>query len=476
MTMPTRWTWIVIVAACLAGPALAEDWPQAGANPARTSHVADEPRPPYELLWNRTFDGEVFTHTNQPIFVDGVLYVASNNGIVHALDPETGDELWAADVHGPVAHALAGDDEHIYAATLAGTIVALDRANGEPAWSAELSRRGFSVAPLLVDGAVLAGNRDGWFYAVSAADGELLWRHEAGAPIVQTAAAADGRVVFVDSAMIAWCLARNDGAVLWQVGPIPGGSVRDYYPVIHRGRVVLRTAEAGARELYHNPETLQRRFWWPMNQREQASFKAEDLADIPREQDMLVEYHEQFPFVRSLTILELADGSEPVVSGVHTGCANTGNYPPPCVAADGNLYTMCRTSAANSGFINITHLYLGHLDIETGRMDEPLLCGWREVGNRLFDVPGINDTSPWKMISDETASATSGGYLLFGLRNEGGAGAIDVRTREQFDLPGFAALSRTDLQSSCPMIAISGRYIAYVGAFRHVVCIGGAEE
>jgi len=460
----------------------AADWPQVAGSAARTGHTSDEPRPPYKLLWNKTWDGEVFTNTNQPIIVSGVLYVAGSNGVVHAVQTATGKDMWTADVDGPVTHTLASDGERVFAATLAGTVHALGAGDGKEQWKAKVSRRGFSAAPLLMDvrtkggekSALLIGNRDGWFYALSSKNGTTLWKVDTGAPIRQTAAGADGKVVFVNDAMAAICLDAATGQTLWQ-SEIPGGSVRDYWPVIHKGRVVIRTAEAGGRGLLHLPETLQKRFFWPPAKNGKVKFKARTEADVVgREQDMLVEYFREFPFVRTFVVLNLADGTEPYVAGVYGGCSNTGTYVPPVVAGDGNMYCMSRTSAADSGFINITHLYLGRFDVETGRMARPILCGWRDVGQTLFGIKGpLANTSSWKMISDETVALSSGGNLVFGMRSEGGAGAVDVRTKEHWPLPGFSSNYRTDIQSSANVLSISGKYVAYTTCLRNVVCIEG---
>jgi len=459
----------------------AADWLQAAGDAARTGHSPDEPRPPYRLLWNKTWKGEVFTNTNQPIIVSGVLYVASNNGVVHALKAATGKELWTADVDGPVTHALASDGKRIFAATLAGTVHALGAADGKEHWKAKVSRRGFSAAPLLMEPAgrdgearLFIGNRDGAFYAISAETGAVLWRLDTGAPIRQTAAGADGKIVFVNDAMVAFCADTATGEALWKT-EIPGGSVRDYWPVIHTGRVIIRTAEAGARELLHMPETLQKRFFWPAGKGGKGPFKARTEADVVgREQDMLVQYFKEFPFVRTFIVLNLADGREPYTAGVYGGCSNTGTYAPPVVAGDGNVYCMSRTSAADRGFINITHLYLGRFDVKTGRMTRPILCGWRDVGQTLFGIKGpLFKTSSWKMISDETVALSSGGNLVFGMRNEGGAGAVDVRTKRHWPLPGFSSNYRTDMQSSANVLSISGKYIAYTASLRNVICIEG---
>ena len=103
----------------------AEDWAQAAANPARTAHVADEPKGPYKPAWVKHWTDEVMTNTSQPIIVAGVVYVGTTNGRAHAVRAADGKELWTADVGAPICHALASDGKRIFAAAFDGVIHAL---------------------------------------------------------------------------------------------------------------------------------------------------------------------------------------------------------------------------------------------------------------------------------------------------------------------------------------------------------------
>jgi outer membrane protein assembly factor BamB len=107
--------------------------------------------------------------------------------------------LWTAPVAGarPAGPSLLADEaaanwtggEPLTAPTVAGgrvfvalpdrhALAALDAATGRPAWSATLGGR-TDVPPTIHGGLCLTAARDGWVYALGAADGKLAWRYRA---------------------------------------------------------------------------------------------------------------------------------------------------------------------------------------------------------------------------------------------------------------------------------------------------------
>lgn len=411
-------------------------------------------------------------NTSQPVVANGVVFIGSANGSVHAVELASGKDLWTTQVGAPICHTLACADRRVHAAALDGGIHAFDQQTGAPAWTARISRRGFSAAPLVLNQTLFIGGRDGFFYAVAAADGKILWRVDTGAPIVQSAAATEGRIVFVNEAMRAFCLEAASGKVLWTAGPLPGRTVRDYWPVIHQGKIVIRTAEAGPRVLSGGLEALQRKLFWPVSyskepvKDQQVLFKATSVEEIVTEQEMFAEFFRQHPLVRTCIVLNLADGREPCTASVVTGCRNTGVPPPPALAADGNLYTTFRTSAADRGVMDITDCAVGRFDVVTGRIAPPLLCGQARVG----DIVGAR--TPFELTSDETVTLSSGGKLIFGFRCDANGGVVEVGEAKVTRLPDVELPHSADLMPSGNLVVISGRYVLYTKS-SHVICIRG---
>ena len=99
------------------------------------------------------FAWQYFTDTHRgleatPIFVDGVLYVTGNWGIVFAIDGKTGEEIWTFDPEVPgkwarnaccdvVSRGLSVWKGRVYAASLDGRLFALNAQDGEVIWQVD---------------------------------------------------------------------------------------------------------------------------------------------------------------------------------------------------------------------------------------------------------------------------------------------------------------------------------------------------
>jgi alcohol dehydrogenase (cytochrome c) len=130
-----------------------------------------------------------------PIVVDGVMYVSAPNTAA-ALDVRTGRELWTwkrpipSDYQsigfGRVSRGVAVLDGLVFVATLDCYLVALDAKSGQERWSTKVDdyKLGYSMtlAPLAIRGKVIVGTSGGeagirgWVDAYDAKTGERAWR------------------------------------------------------------------------------------------------------------------------------------------------------------------------------------------------------------------------------------------------------------------------------------------------------------
>ena len=103
---------------------------------------------------------------------------------------------WAAAVRGDrlMASPVVADGL-LYVAAQEGRLHALDADTGARAWTYETGGRLFG-APTLAGDALLIGDRAGALHALDARTGNLRWRFEADAPITTGAVAANGMVFF----------------------------------------------------------------------------------------------------------------------------------------------------------------------------------------------------------------------------------------------------------------------------------------
>ena len=138
---------IAVVAALLAGPAAASDWPMYRADAARSAWTDDVLPGKLELRWSHRaaqppdpawpgLQRMTFDRALQPVIAGGILY---------------------------------------YGGSADGKVVALDAGSGEPCWSF-FTEGPVRFAPAVFEDRVLVGSDDGTLYCLAAADGTLLWK------------------------------------------------------------------------------------------------------------------------------------------------------------------------------------------------------------------------------------------------------------------------------------------------------------
>lgn len=188
-------------------------------NVARTG-VYDSPGPagPAATKWTFPTGAPI---VGSPVVDGGVVFVASLDTHLYALDEETGREVWKFKSRLPIASTPAVTAEAVYFVSSTGALAALDRTNGQPKWvfAAEYERRFeaknlhgyppaqqtipdawdlFTSSPAVSGGLVYFGAGDGGIYAVDAANGILQWKYATGDVVHASPAVANG-TVFVGS-------------------------------------------------------------------------------------------------------------------------------------------------------------------------------------------------------------------------------------------------------------------------------------
>ena len=156
-----------------------------------------------------------------PAVADGVVYIASLDGHLYALDQETGKEKWNFKSRMGIASTPTVANGTLYFVSSAGALAALDIATGKPRWvfATEFERRFeaknlhglnsaaqtipdawdiFISSPAVVNGKVFFGSGDGNVYAVDAQSGVLLWKLPTG-DVVHASPSVAGNTVYVGS-------------------------------------------------------------------------------------------------------------------------------------------------------------------------------------------------------------------------------------------------------------------------------------
>ena len=201
-------------------------WP-AAQHDAHHSGASTSPGPTAGTLrWRRQLEGAV---TPGPLVgPDGTIYAASNAGVLHALNPSTGQDLWTYDS----GHAHADDDLSVSSLVLAdGTVVWPTPGNellglsrtGVKLWSVALA--GQPTSPATADGhRIYVGDTAGVVTALDIAGNarpRQVWSVKIGDVSYGSVVVGDGGRLYTtaDSSLVAIDDAGAHGHVAWRADP-----------------------------------------------------------------------------------------------------------------------------------------------------------------------------------------------------------------------------------------------------------------
>jgi outer membrane protein assembly factor BamB len=195
------------------------------------------------VKWAFSAGGAIVT---SPAVVDGVVYIASLDGHLYAVDQATGKEKWNFKSSRPIASSPAVDRGTLYFVSSVGALVAIDCATGKPKWvfTAEYERKFeakglhgypspaqtipdawdiFTSSPAVAAGKVFFGGGDGNVYAVDTETGLLQWKFGTR-DVVHASPAVAGTTVYVGSwDSVLYALDADTGQLKWsfQAGEDP---------------------------------------------------------------------------------------------------------------------------------------------------------------------------------------------------------------------------------------------------------------
>jgi len=183
-------------------------------NPQRTGVYATQAiRHQPEIKWQTKVSN---TWLMPPMFADGMLYAGSGDGVLYALNAETGEQMWSAEGFGQLEStgAIAGD--MIITAGFSNLVQALNRHTGAVLWS---FRTGFFVqgSPLIVDNLVVLAT-DHKAYALDLQSGKLIWEVMTGneGAFMGSPAYAEG-VIYTTGGKLLLALDAETGKEIWRV-------------------------------------------------------------------------------------------------------------------------------------------------------------------------------------------------------------------------------------------------------------------
>ena len=151
----------------------------------------------------------------------------------HAIIPEIGHPLWQTKLSAPAGvrpTAPVAVARHVLLAGSDGVVRALDGQTGRERWKAYTGGE-IRIPPTIWEGRALVGSGDGWVYAFEVATGKLLWRFRAApaerkipvyGKLLSTWPAASGVLVEGGTAYVAAGLVNYDGTYVYALDPATG--------------------------------------------------------------------------------------------------------------------------------------------------------------------------------------------------------------------------------------------------------------
>ncbi len=134
-------------------------------------------------LWSTDIgDGQGDKYNRLKPAIEGdVIYVVANNGLLRALDLETGRRIWQNNLDYVITGGVGIGGDYLFLGTEDGTLLALDKNNGEVLWNRAASSEILSV-PASNGVYVVAQTLDDKLTGYDAASGEQIWIYESTVP------------------------------------------------------------------------------------------------------------------------------------------------------------------------------------------------------------------------------------------------------------------------------------------------------
>ena len=442
------------------------DWPMAGANPQRTSWTAEQVPSAAYLAANRNQVDNGMLHPQwakpiaayipqkvQIIAANNTLYISTSRGL-YALAPDTGAVKWVFPTELPLGHSPTIAGNVAYVGGLDHRLYAIDATTGSLLWSYDGAGAGFDTNPLVVNGMIYAGNRDGYMYAIYANEhpqkGQRAWRYKTAGPIHFSAAYDGTNIYFASDDSYGYALDALTGNLVWKSSKLLGAGFHSWWPVVYSTTVVFAGSSnyrdnirPGTSPLPTNIDNLDREvvqgsdpnnsidLGKPFGQRGADGWiNTSQSVSISGLTASIKAYYEAKPWRRTYFVVDKNSGQEIAFDFDNNGKAEyapflwfgpqSGNRYPPLVGSDGLLY-----QSANIYY----NPWIGR----------GMPVGWR-YGTSFVSTP-----SAQLMPMDEPIAYAAGGNIIYwNATGDQYAGAFDLaKTNTRFWDSGSTTLDKT---------------------------------
>lgn len=204
-----------------------------------------------KVVWQKQVSGEALS---RPVLSDGVLMIHQGNGILQALDPQTGASKWTLSLDIP---SLSLRGESAPAVAFGGAVVGGDNGRvsavminqGQLIWQQRISQASgaseidrlsdVDTTPVIVNGVVYALAYNGNLSALDLRSGQLLWKREIGG--VKNMVVEGNHIYVIDQNDRVDALSTNGGVSIWRQSDLLHRNLTS--PVLFNGYLVTADSE-----------------------------------------------------------------------------------------------------------------------------------------------------------------------------------------------------------------------------------------
>jgi outer membrane protein assembly factor BamB len=173
----------------------------------------------FEKLWDRQVGSAVYGGVQ---IDDAYLYAGAEDGILRAVDKQSGDVAWTFNAGAAIASNVTVDDKRIYFHSRDGVVHALDKSDGSALWtfSTQGERRWdywdyYLSTPAVDDRQLYFGSGDHHIYAVDKLTGQLRWKVKTGNIVHGEPIISGEKVIIGGFEGLLYAIDRGTGRVLW---------------------------------------------------------------------------------------------------------------------------------------------------------------------------------------------------------------------------------------------------------------------
>ena len=134
-----------------------------------------------KLEWEIDAEGTYFQ--NKPAIKEDVLYYASHQNFVRAIDLKSQSVAWKTENFRTNTSPSVGESSVYFAFNLTGSVYAVDRETGREKWRAQLADMLAISTPSIGQENIFVSGRDGFLYSINKNTGQLAWKFNTGSSI-----------------------------------------------------------------------------------------------------------------------------------------------------------------------------------------------------------------------------------------------------------------------------------------------------